>query len=114
MSAAMEPGPHGREEGELPRGESGGDAAAMEPGPHGREEMPPRFVTWVLSGPQWSPALTAGKRCAVLREGWGCQAAMEPGPHGREEARTWLRCLYRITSPQWSPALTAGKSSAGA
>ena len=88
------------------------ERAAMEPGPHGREEGSATWAAWspfslpqwspALTGrltistrqaskgpfslPQWSPALTAGKR----RQGAGApaehdRAAMEPGPHGREE-----------------------------
>ena len=67
--------------------QTNGVLAAMEPGPHGREESVPRMVCSPPSdSPQWSPALTAGKR-AVRAELDPCRprAAMEPGPHGREE-----------------------------
>ena len=113
------------------------DAAAMEPGPHGREESATREPsTEKATPPQWSPALTAGKsRCRrrrgprasdsrngarPSRPGRACRdsatvsvaavAAMEPGPHGREEVQDPQPGKRLRSWPQWSPALTAGKS----
>ena len=87
VEAAMEPGPHGREERQARGVVGGGRGAAMEPGPHGREETPDDISCNMSSPwPQWSPALTAGKRSPHLHHrGALLQAAMEPGPHGREE-----------------------------
>ena len=59
----MEPGPHGREESLGKLVDAAYEHAAMEPGPHGREEVPENRVHEVQALlPQWSPALTAGKR----------------------------------------------------
>ena len=159
--AAMEPGPHGREElsrpcagwtgccgrngarpsrpgrdrhrrraGAPPRRRNG--ARPSRPGradhqvtdasqPVYRPQWSPaltagkRYSTFAFTGtpvsvPQWSPALTAGKSVAVhVHPGSRPGAAMEPGPHGREEPTRKQQERHPTQEPQWSPALTAGK-----
>ena len=93
----------------------GGDRrrrAAMEPGPHGREEEDAarEVLVWVRQ-PQCSPALTAGKRSFPgRRDPSGDRAAMEPGLTAGKRANSSHSCRATASGPQWSPALTAGKS----
>ena len=137
ISAAMEPGPHGREEvrrsmistsrmrsrnGARPSRpgrvadpmpiSDGGARAAMEPGPHGREEASTMPVKTAMSSrPQWSPALTAGKSRFADQIGMTPAGLPQWSPALTAGKSPMDRARDILDNkPQWSPALTAGKS----
>ena len=60
--------------------------------------------------PQWSPALSTGKRGRPHQLGVAlARAAMEPGAEHREEEYRIEAARIASLPPQWSPALSTGK-----